>query len=246
MRRFVPYLLAGGTAALLGLSMVLFGVSGFHAVRPMRSDQPRQALSQGSVAQVVRRGLPAMVRVTVLRPTGLRTSRGRPLSVKVTGSGFVVDARGGVLTSAGLVAGAQRTEVRCRRCGSSLPVTRVTLDGLRDVAYLRVHPPRRLAALRLGPAEGPAAGSYVVALGGESAQFGVVSAEARVFAQTDGTTRRLLQTDASIHAGNAGGPLLDLEGRVVGMSTYSVSAGKGIGFAVPARDLRLAIGRSGA
>lgn len=246
MRRFAAYLLSGGGVALLGASMVLLGMSRFHAVRWTHGDPRRQTLSQASVAQVVRRSMPAVARVTALRPTGLRTAQGQPLSVTVTGSGFVVDPRGGVLTSAGLVTGAERIEVRCRDCGSPLPVTGVTLDGLRHVAYLHVHPPRRLPALRLGPARGPAAGSYVVALGGGGAAFGVISAEPRVFALPDGATRRLLQTDAPIHAGNVGGPLLDLEGRVVGMATLSVSAGKGIGFAIPAQDLRSAIGRSGA
>lgn len=243
MRRFLPGLLASAAALLLAMFAALFAVAGRQTARPMRPTAPAQVLSQDSVGRVVRRTSPAVVRITVLKPSGLLSPQGLPLMLESQGSGFLVDPRGGVLTSAQLVAGARRIEVRCSGLASPLSVVRVKLDGLRDVALLQVHPPRLLPALKLGPASGPLVGSYVVALGGESAALGIISADTQRIALAGRPKQRLLQTDAPIDAGKVGGPLLDLGGRVVGMAQIGVRGAQGIAFAIPAQDLRLAMGR---
>jgi S1-C subfamily serine protease len=86
-------------------------------------------------------------------------------------------------------------------------------------------------------------GGYVVSLGRRGASLGVVSSAPRRVAVLGRSVRRLLQTDAPLVGGNLGGPLIDLDGRVVGMLAPPVTS-RGIGFAVPARELRQVLGRS--
>lgn len=137
------------------------------------------------------------------------------------GSGFVFDDDGHVLTSA---AGASARTVTLRD-GSQVPATLVGTDPAAGVAVLRIADAP--APLTLG---GPVVvGDAVVAAGAPrgSVTTGIVSALDR---QVDGVT--VLQTDAAVSTGNAGGPLVDGAGAVVGVNTAGPVAG--LGFAVPA------------
>ncbi len=243
MLRLLPGLLAAVGAAVLLLSAVLLGVHGHHAPPGMRPAAAGQTLWQDTGAQAVRRVAPAVARVSVLAASALPSVSGRPVAVRVVGSGFVVDPRGGVLTSASLVAGARSVDVQVGGHGPVLPVDTMSLDAADDIALLHVQPPNRLPALRLAAVGQPLAGTYVLALGHASAGFGVVSGDARRLLLPDGSLHHLLQTDAPINLGNVGGPLINLSGQVIGMATLQVPGGRGIGFAVPAEDIQAAIGR---
>ena len=243
MNRLLWGIVASLGAMLAGTLMSLFALQRLHQPRPLQPAPPAEALSQASVARVVRRAEPAVVQILVQSRPDPQAAPGS--TWRVVGSGFVVDPHGEILTSAALVRGARRVEVRCRSLAAPLTADLVRLDPQRDVALLQVHPPRRMPALGLGPAAGPATGSYVVALGGGGVTLGVVSADVRHVALPGSTSRWLLQTDAPIPTGDLGGPLLDLSGRVAGMATYGVQVGRGIGFAVPAAELRPVFGRRG-
>ena len=238
MPRFAPV-----TAAAMALALFLLAGCTVQGPKKAQPAQAGTALSRDAAAQAVRRAAPAVVQVAALMPAGTVTAAGHGIAVRLVGSGFVVDPRGAILTSARLVAGARRVDVRTAPTGTHLRVQRIDLDAADDVAVLHVRPSRPLKALPLArrPA---AAGSYVLVLGRQSAAFGVVSAGARDMLAPGGGVRPLLQTDAPIHAGNVGGPLIDLSGQVIGMATLQVAGGRRIAFAVPARALAQAVARS--
>lgn len=162
-----------------------------------------------------------------------------------TGSGFVVDPSGEILTNHHVVAGADRIYVRFPGEMQEYAAEMVGSDPLTDLALLRIDPgPRQLSYLAFGDSESLEVGDWVVAVGNPfgnlegSLTVGILSATGRGDLNIQGLTPRyqdFLQTDASINFGNSGGPLVDVRGRVIGVNTAVNAVGQGIGFAVPSR-----------
>ncbi len=163
-----------------------------------------------------------------------------------TGSGFVIDREGHVLTNAHVVDGAERIEVSLGDLDSSEPVSArvVGEDPSTDVALLEVDAPSdQLHPLALGDSSQLQVGDPVVAIGNpfgldRTVTTGIVSALQREIRAPNGfTINNVIQTDAAINPGNSGGPLLGADGRVIGINSQIESAGGGgnvgIGFAVP-------------
>jgi S1-C subfamily serine protease len=159
-----------------------------------------------------------------------------------TGSGWVWDGSGHVVTNAHVIQGATAATVTLAD-GRALPARLVGFDRGHDLAVLRIEGEGLPAPLVLAPPEPPEVGARVLAIGNPfgldwTLTTGIVSALDREIPGEDGRTiRGLIQTDAAINPGNSGGPLLDAVGRVIGVNTaiYSPSGGSaGIGFAVPA------------
>ncbi len=162
-----------------------------------------------------------------------------------TGSGFVIDPRGEILTNHHVIAGADRIFVRFPGENREYSAELAGSDPLTDLALLRIDPgDRTLPYLAFGASDDLEVGDWVVAVGNPfgnlegSMTVGILSAKGRGDLNIQGLTPRyqdFLQTDASINFGNSGGPLVDVHGRVVGVNTAINSAGQGIGFAVPSR-----------
>lgn len=161
-----------------------------------------------------------------------------------TGSGFVIDDRGDILTNAHVIDGAVRVTVQFADDRSA--VARVVgRDGSSDLALLKVDPDGLdLRPLELGTAQGLRVGDPTVAIGNpfgldRTLTTGVVSAlQRRITAPNGFTITDVIQTDAALNPGNSGGPLLDAAGRVIGINSQIASGGTtegnvGIGFAVP-------------
>jgi S1-C subfamily serine protease len=160
-----------------------------------------------------------------------------------TGSGFVWDNDGHVVTNNHVIAGASEARVRLndgRDYGASL----VGASPAHDIAVLRIRvPERQPAALPIGKSSELKVGQKVFAIGNPfgldwSLTTGVVSALNRSLPSEDGRAlvEDLIQTDAAINPGNSGGPLLDSAGRLIGINTAIFSpsgAYAGVGFAVP-------------
>ncbi|MGE5663748.1 MAG: trypsin-like peptidase domain-containing protein, partial [Deltaproteobacteria bacterium] len=113
----------------------------------------------------------------------------------------------------------------------------VGADARTDVALLRIKPGKSLPVAVLGDSSRLKVGEWAIAVGNpfgleSTVTLGVISATARTDLGTD-FTDDLIQTDASINPGNSGGPLLNTRGEVVGINTAMMSAGQGIGFAIP-------------
>ncbi len=159
-----------------------------------------------------------------------------------TGSGFVWDEQGHVVTNLHVIRGAADATIKLAD-GRDYPATLVGASEAHDIAVLRITvPDKRPAPLSIGTSRDLRVGQKVFAIGNPfgldwSLTTGIVSALDRSLDGEDGgVIRHLIQTDAAINPGNSGGPLLDSAGRLIGMNTaiYSPSgASAGIGFAVP-------------
>src|SRR6266480_1126563 len=165
-----------------------------------------------------------------------------PVPVEGAGSGFVIDARGYILTNFHVVEGAQSIEVVLGD-QSHYPAKFVGADQRNDVALLKIVPKgKHLAALSLGDSGALQVGQKVLAIGNpfgfqSTLTTGVVSALGRTV-QTSQTTfiDEAIQTDAAINRGNSGGPLINSHGEVIGINSaiYTPSGTTaGIGFAIP-------------
>jgi len=159
-----------------------------------------------------------------------------------TGSGFLYDAQGHIVTNNHVIENAQEIEVVLAD-GTVLPAQVVGTDAYYDLAVLRVDPAQVHAApLPLGSADSLRVGQLVLAIGNpfgldRTLTTGVISALDRTIESESGSViGNAIQTDAAINPGNSGGPLLNSRGEVIGVNTaiQSPSGGSvGIGFAVP-------------
>ncbi len=163
------------------------------------------------------------------------------------GSGFVVHARGLVVTSRHVVVSAHRIDVVLPRHGTQRAEL-VGEDPATDLALLRlVAPPAGLTPLPLGDSRDLRAGDWIVAVGSplgfaQTVTAGVVSFVGRHLPVSDfGVTNEYLQFSAPVNPGSSGGPVLDLAGRVVGLTTQAAIEAQGISFAVPSHALRWAL-----
>lgn len=171
-----------------------------------------------------------------------------PVPVEGAGSGFVIDARGYILTNYHVVAGAQSIEVILGDKSRS-PAKFIGADPRNDVALIKIDPKgKNLATLTLGDSSTLQVGQKVLAIGDpfgfqSTLTTGVVSALGRTVQTSDSTfIDEAIQTDASINRGNSGGPLIDTRGEVIGINSaiYTPSGTTaGIGFAIPINTAKL-------
>ena len=152
------------------------------------------------------------------------------------GSGFIVDAKGLVLTNNHVVDGAVIIRVRLDD-GRAFDGEVLGRDPLTDLALIKLKGDlKNLPVVRLGDSSAMRVGDWAIAIGNpfalaSSVSLGIVSALDRNIHA--GPYDQFLQTDAAINPGNSGGPLFNLKGEVIGINTAIVSSGTGIGFAVP-------------
>ncbi len=198
-----------------------------------------RALSR-SFAAVARAIGPAVVRLDVGGTDG-----------ETTGSGIIIDTRGNVITSHHVLEGAAAEpggapDIRVTLSdGRELRAELVGGDAPTDVAVVRIDdPPADLSAARFGDSDEAAVGEWVLAVGSalgldETFTAGIISGRP---AQAEGDAAAagaFLLTDAKVNPGDAGGPLVDLQGQVVGLTTLmSAGPGGGYGYAVPINQVR--------
>ncbi|MDR1948393.1 MAG: trypsin-like peptidase domain-containing protein [Spirochaetaceae bacterium] len=160
-----------------------------------------------------------------------------------SGSGSIIDTRGYVLTNNHVIENAYKVFINLAD-GSQIEGSVVGTDKENDLAVLKFDPPRemQLRTVPFGNSENLKVGQKVLAIGNPFAlertlTVGIVSGLGRpIQTSRQNIIRDMIQTDASINPGNSGGPLLDTQGRMIGINTmiYSPSGGSvGIGFAVP-------------
>jgi len=162
------------------------------------------------------------------------------------GTGFVYDSKGDILTNEHVVADATSLTVKFSD-GSKYKATVVGTDATTDLAVIHVNAPSsKLVPLELADSSKVAVGDGVVAIGNPfgldgTVTTGIVSALNReIVSPNDAPIEGAIQTDAAINHGNSGGPLLDLHGRVIGITSQiqSDSGGNdGVGFAVPSNTV---------
>ena len=164
-----------------------------------------------------------------------------------TGSGFLVDDDGTIITNGHVVEGSNDVTVSFEEDGDQIKAEVKGRDPSTDLAVLKVDPEQareRSARCRSATRATAQVGDPVVAIGNpfgftRTVTTGIVSAvqRARSRRRTASRSRNVIQTDASINPGNSGGPLLDAQGRVIGINSQIATGGGsgsvGIGFAIP-------------
>ena len=196
------------------------------------------AVKSGSVADIYEQTIPGVVEITAQSAAAGQLGGGGT----ATGSGWVLDSEGRIVTNQHVVDGASEVTVKFHD-GSEIQADVVGTDPSSDVALLKLKEvPDDLQPLERGSADSLRIGDPVVAIGSPfglegTVTAGIVSAKNRQLqAPNSYTIDGAIQTDAALNHGNSGGPLLDLDGRVVGMNSQiaSESGGNdGIGYAVP-------------
>lgn len=178
---------------------------------------------------------------------------GDPSQGEATGTGFVIDGDGSMVTNNHVVQGASSVTVRLG--DEDYEATVVGADPSSDLALLEVDAPAEvLEPLELADSDEVQVGDPVVAIGNpfgleKTVTTGIVSALQREITATDAyTIPDVIQTDAAINPGNSGGPLLDREGRVIGVNSQIATGGGsngnvGIGFAVPSNTVEDVVGQ---
>jgi S1-C subfamily serine protease len=170
----------------------------------------------------------------------------RALPAEGTGSGFVYDAAGHIVTNFHVVENANELIVTLAD-GSNHPAELVGQDPSTDLAVIRISAENLPASLPLAGEDSTRVGQFVIAIGNPfglqgTMTVGVISSLGRVIESPNGRfIGEAIQTDAAINPGNSGGPLLDLEGQVIGVNSQIFSPSgsfAGIGFAVPVATVR--------
>jgi putative serine protease PepD len=210
------------------------------------SDAPAASLDAGAVFAAAAPGvvdISARVTTTAQVPGPFGDPQPSQTST-VTGSGFVLDASGRILTAAHVVEDAASVRVKLVT-GASRTATVLGRDNATDAAVLKIDPSGlTLQPLKLGRSSALRTGAAVAAIGDpfeyeRSISTGIVSGLDRTIQAPNGyTVAHAIQTDAALNPGNSGGPLLDGRGRVVGVvdqiaTNGSAEQSSGVGFAVP-------------
>jgi S1-C subfamily serine protease len=168
-----------------------------------------------------------------------------------TGSGFVLDKQGHIVTNEHVVEGFDTFRVRIGKDSTPLPAQLVGKDPSSDLAVLKVDPGKvkgGLKPLELGDSNALQPGDQAIAIGSPfglsgTVTEGIVSALGRTITAPNGfPIANAVQTDAAINPGNSGGPLLDSKGRVIGVNsqikTDNGGDNSGVGFAVPVSTIK--------
>jgi len=164
-----------------------------------------------------------------------------------TGSGFVIDPDGRILTNYHVIANAEALEATLYD-GSNFQARVIGVDINNDIAVIQIDAPaEKIVPLPLGDSSGLHVGQKVLALGNpfgleRTLTTGIISSlERSIKSKNNRTIKGIIQTDAAINPGNSGGPLLNTRGQVIGMNTAilsSVGQSAGIGFAVPINSIK--------
>ena len=162
------------------------------------------------------------------------------------GSGFIIDAKGIVVTNNHVIKGAEDILVRVNG-DKEYKVTIIGSDPLSDIAVLKMETKDKFIPVKFGDSDKARIGDWVIAIGnpfglGGTVTSGIISARNRSI----GLSRYedFIQTDASINQGNSGGPLFNMDGDVIGINTAILSptgASSGIGFAIPSNSAKRVI-----
>ncbi|MFG6461413.1 S1C family serine protease [Roseateles sp. DXS20W] len=243
---------------LLALPLIVLLANG-PAEAQNKAAQPRPIAARGALdaeemnnISVFKRVSPSVVHITTLSVQrdffSLRASE----QPRGTGTGFVWDADGHIVTNFHVIQDGDRATVTLHD-QNSYPAKLVGAFPDRDIAVLRIEAPRdKLPAIAIGTSRELQVGQKVYAIGNpfgldQTLTTGIVSALNReIESVTRRTIKGAIQTDAAINPGNSGGPLLDSAGRLIGVNTaiYSPSgASAGIGFAIPVDEVNRIVPR---
>ncbi|VEI78105.1 Periplasmic serine endoprotease DegP precursor [Mannheimia haemolytica] len=164
-----------------------------------------------------------------------------PRNFRGVGSGAVINAeKGYVITNNHVIANADKITVKLED-GREFKAKLVGADPLSDVALIQVEDPKNLTEIKFADSDKLQVGDFTVAIGnpfglGQTVTSGIISALGRSTGQSDEGYENYIQTDAAVNQGNSGGPLINLNGELIGINTAIISpsgGNAGIAFAIP-------------
>jgi len=255
---FVAGLLGGLVVLIVGALLIATGVIGKDEKTTIVQSPVPGSISNAdegkgaglTVNSIYKRDAPGVVfiRAEVTQQTDSPFGAPQQQRGTATGSGFVIDKQGHILTNAHVVEGAGKVQVSFAD-DKTVDAEVLGRDESTDVALLKVKPGGvDLKPLTLGDSSKVQVGDAVVAIGNpfgldRTVTTGIVSALQRQLEAPNGfSISNVIQTDAAINPGNSGGPLLDSFGRVVGINSQIATGGGGgsvgIGFAVPINTVK--------
>jgi S1-C subfamily serine protease len=149
------------------------------------------------------------------------------------GSGFFINREGRVVTNYHLISGARKVVIKTKSGSVHVPQRIVNLDPDRDIAILQIAVDQRVNFLRMGDSNGVVVGQRVLTIGNpmgleSSVADGLISS-----VRVSGLGLKLFQISVPLSSGSSGGPLIDLEGNVVGITTAGFMKGQNLNFAIP-------------
>jgi len=259
MKKKIHIIPLGAIIALVFV-LILIGFRVFPAGNTS-ADLPRLDEQEATIL-AIKRSMPAVVSVAVYdyeKTVSIDLRSGREAAEskqteKGAGTGFLISADGLILTNRHVIdAGSKASEYRViLDSGKQFQARLIGRDPVNDLAVLKIDG-QKLPFLEMGDSDRLQIGASVIAIGNalgryqNSATKGIVSGLGRSIIASDqsgGVSENLdnvLQTDANISPGNSGGPLIDLEGRVVGINVAIDQAGSAIGFAIPVNDAKVVV-----
>lgn len=235
------------TDSAAGVVASVPGVPGVTSA-PVAAAAPNSQASNpyDTVIQVYRDSRPSVV--TVISSTVQPGFRSEPQPTG-TGSGFMIDARGYILTNNHVVDQANKLEITLAN-GTTLPAELVARDARFDLAVIKASiPADQLRVMTLGDSDLVQVGEQAIAIGNPyglegTVTSGIVSSRRPAVAEPgggDGVLINAIQTDTSINPGNSGGPLLNARGEVIGVNTLEMTPNggqTGLNFAIPINNAR--------
>ena len=256
----------------MGVVCVLtgIGIGAILAGRPAVAQDGLQSAARGpealsaSFVEIARRVEPAVVNIDTLQTTAdiaetdnedktdrtpnnplydmLRRQPQRP--TRGVGSGFIIDAKGYILTNQHVVDGASRITIGLQT-GERFRGKVVGIDMETDLAVIKIDAGRELPVMKFGDSNVAQVGDWVLAIGSpfgldQTVTAGIISKKERD-SQAFTSFQRFLQTDAAINRGNSGGPLVNMHGEAIGVNSQIATLTgdyNGIGFALPSNEAR--------
>jgi len=252
--RLAAWLLLGAALAAAAAFLLLPQVVNGRTDATPRAITPRGPLEpdERALIELFRKASPSVVHITSLGAQRELFSANVQQVPRGTGTGFVWDDRGHVVTNFHVIQGASGARVTLSD-QSSWEAQLVGVFPDRDLAVLRIEAPKdKLPPIAIGTSRELQVGQRVIAIGNpfgldQTLTTGIVSALNREIESFNSRTiRGVIQTDAAINPGNSGGPLLDSAGRLVGVNTQIASpsgASAGIGFAIPVDEVNRIVPR---
>ncbi|MBR0460409.1 trypsin-like peptidase domain-containing protein [Candidatus Saccharibacteria bacterium] len=204
--------------------------------------------TEGSIADVANKVSPSVV--SIITETRTMSFWGQESTSSAAGTGIIVSSDGYVLTNKHVINGANNINVVLDNGTTYDDVSVVTTDPVNDVAFLKIKDASDLTPATLGNSKTISIGQQVIAIGNALGQFqntvtaGIISGIGRSVTASDSSSSStealtdMIQTDASINAGNSGGPLVNAAGEVIGINTAVSADGENIGFAIPISSVK--------
>jgi len=218
---------------LIAFSLVFFGVVSLASGR-LQDSLPSARQAQRGVSEIVKVSIDAVVLV-VASGEGSRET--------VQGSGFIVSPDGRIVTNYHVIEGVRSAIVKLNN-GAFYPVEGLLgADREKDLAILKVTA-RDLPILSLGDSDALSIGEGVIAIGSPLGLENTVSDGIVSSVREESEGRKWIQTTAPASPGNSGGPLLDLQGRAVGVITWGVKQGQNLNFAIPINAVKVLLDSS--